>query len=133
MGRDPWLSPYTDHVLESMGKSGVKKLLVICPAFVSDCPETLEEIGLRGREIFRAGGGGELTMIPCLNDYPRWIETLERMANHWLARPGEKLKLGKSEGVQIKNLCPLFPSVKLLRPTRLRWSGGFVPAWRGRL
>jgi ferrochelatase len=85
LGRDPWLKPYTDHILESMGKARIKKLLVICPAFVSDCLETLEEIGLRGRETFRAAGGGELTLIPCLNDHPRWVETLEKMANHWLA------------------------------------------------
>jgi len=87
LGRDPWLQPYADHVLEDMGKAGVEKLLVICPAFVSDCLETIEEIGLRGRETFRAAGGGELTLIPCLNDHPRWIETLEKMANNWLGRP----------------------------------------------
>jgi ferrochelatase len=87
LGRDPWLRPYTDHILESMGRAGVKRLLVMCPAFVSDCLETLEEIGLRGREAFRAAGGGELTLIPCLNDHPRWIDTLEKMANHWLPQP----------------------------------------------
>lgn len=88
LGKEPWLKPYTDHVLESMGRAGVKRLLVMCPAFVSDCLETLEEIGLRGRESFRAAGGGELTLIPCLNNHPRWIETLEKMTHHWLARPG---------------------------------------------
>jgi ferrochelatase len=86
LGRDPWLKPYTDHVLEEIGKTGLKKLLVICPAFVSDCLETIEEIGMRGRETFRAAGGGELTLIPCLNDHPRWIATLEKMANNWLVR-----------------------------------------------
>jgi ferrochelatase len=85
LGRDPWLKPYTDHVLESMGKAGVKKLLVICPAFVSDCLETLEEIGIRGRDTFRAAGGGELTLIPCMNEHPRWVDALAQMANHWLA------------------------------------------------
>jgi ferrochelatase len=84
LGRDPWLKPYTDHLLQCLGRAGVKKLLVICPAFVSDCLETLEEIGLRGRETFRAAGGGELTLIPCLNDHPRWVETLEKMAHNWL-------------------------------------------------
>jgi protoporphyrin/coproporphyrin ferrochelatase len=87
LGRDPWLHPYTDHILESLGKAHVKKLLVMCPAFVSDCLETLEEIGLRGRETFRAAGGGELTLIPCLNDHPRWVETLEKIANNWLVKP----------------------------------------------
>jgi ferrochelatase len=87
LGRDPWLKPYTDFVLESMGRAGVIKLLVMCPSFVSDCLETMEEIGIRGRESFRAAGGGELTLIPCLNDHPRWVETLEKMAGNWLAAP----------------------------------------------
>jgi len=51
---------------------------VICPAFVSDCLETLEEIGMRGRDTFREAGGEELKSIPCLNDHPLWIETLEK-------------------------------------------------------
>jgi ferrochelatase len=54
-------------------------LLVICPAFVSDCLETLEEIGIRGRETFLAAGGAESTLIPCLNEHPRWLEVLEKM------------------------------------------------------
>ena len=69
-----------------MGKAGIKKLLVICPSFVSDCLETLEEIGMRGRETFRAAGGGELTLIPCLNDHPRLDRALEKMAQNWLVR-----------------------------------------------
>ena len=60
LGRDPWLKPYTDYELPRLAQSGVKKLLVMCPAFVSDCLETLEEIGLRGRETFLAAGGTEL-------------------------------------------------------------------------
>ena len=49
LGREPWLKPYTDWVIEGLAKAGIKKLLVICPSFVSDCLETLEEIGMRGR------------------------------------------------------------------------------------
>ena len=56
LGRDPWLKPYTDYELVAFPARGIKKLLVICPAFVSDCLETLEEIGLRGRESFLAAG-----------------------------------------------------------------------------
>ena len=52
---------------------------MICPAFVSDCLETLEEIGLRGRETFLAAGGKEFALIPCLNEHPLWLEALERM------------------------------------------------------
>lgn len=85
LGRDPWLRPYTDHVIEELGKAGTKKLLVICPAFVADCLETLEEIGMRGRESFIDCGGGDLTQIPCLNEHPDWIAALERMITDWAA------------------------------------------------
>lgn len=79
LGRDPWLTPYTDREIERLARAGVKKLLVICPAFVSDCLETLEEIGLRGRDAFRAAGGGELRLIPCLNEHPLWLSALEKL------------------------------------------------------
>ena len=79
LGKDPWLKPYTDLELEKFPARGVKKLLVICPAFVSDCLETLEEIGIRGRETFLAAGGGELTLIPCMNEHPQWLDALEKM------------------------------------------------------
>lgn len=76
LGRDPWLRPYTDHELERLAKDGVRRLLVICPAFVSDCLETLEEIGMRGKETFIEAGGRDYGMIPCLNDHPLWIRAL---------------------------------------------------------
>jgi len=79
LGRDPWLKPYTDFEIERLAKEGVKKLLVICPAFVSDCLETLEEIAMRGREIFTEAGGGEFDLIPCMNEHPRWLEALENL------------------------------------------------------
>jgi ferrochelatase len=79
LGRDPWLKPYTDHVIENFGKAGMKKLLVMCPAFVSDCLETIEEIGDRGRESFRQSGGGDLQRIPCLNEHPVWLDALVKM------------------------------------------------------
>ncbi len=81
LGRDPWLKPYTDHVLLELPSRGIKRLMVICPAFVSDCLETLEEIGLRGRDSFLEAGGKELTLIPCLNQHPLWLEALERMVS----------------------------------------------------
>jgi ferrochelatase len=87
LGRDPWLKPYTDHVLENLARTGTKKLLVICPAFVADCLETIEEIGIRGRRSFQEAGGDELTLIPCLNEHPFWIAALEKMVREWLA-PG---------------------------------------------
>jgi protoporphyrin/coproporphyrin ferrochelatase len=89
LGRDPWLKPYTDHELPRLAQSGVKKMLVMCPAFVSDCLETLEEIGLRGRDTFLGAGGTELKLIPCLNEHPLWIEALEKMVGRFMAaEPG---------------------------------------------
>lgn len=79
LGRDPWLKPYTDYELPRLAGAGVKKLLVICPAFVSDCLETLEEIGMRGRETFLQAGGNEFALIPCLNEHPLWLDTLQKM------------------------------------------------------
>lgn len=72
-----WLQPFTDIRLEQMPKEGIKKLLIICPAFVSDCLETLEEIEERGKESFMEAGGETYTMIPCLNTHPLWIKALK--------------------------------------------------------
>ena len=77
LGRDPWIKPYTDEVIVELAQKGVKRLLVICPAFVSDCLETLEEIGMRGRESFIQAGGEDLVLIPCLNTHPKWISALK--------------------------------------------------------
>ena len=79
LGRDPWLKPYTDFEFARLAENGVKNLLVICPAFVSDCLETLEEIAIRGREVFLGAGGRKFSLIPCLNEHPRWLDALENM------------------------------------------------------
>ena len=79
LGRDPWIKPYTDLELERLAKEGVQRILVMCPAFVSDCLETLEEIRIRGKESFVEAGGKDLEQIPCLNEHPLWIDTLETM------------------------------------------------------
>ncbi|HWH87853.1 MAG TPA: ferrochelatase [Pseudomonas sp.] len=76
LGRAKWIEPYTEARLDELAKSGVKKILVMCPAFVADCIETLEEIGDRGREQFREAGGEELVLVPCLNDDPQWAKAL---------------------------------------------------------
>jgi ferrochelatase len=76
LGRDPWLQPYTAARLEALPKEGIKKLVVVCPAFVSDCLETLEEIAVEGKEIFLHAGGTHFEMIPCLNVHPMWVRTL---------------------------------------------------------
>jgi protoporphyrin/coproporphyrin ferrochelatase len=74
--KDPWLKPYTDFRLLDMPKEGIKKLLVSCPSFVSDCLETLEEIEIRGRTSFLEAGGTDYAMIPCLNTHPLWVQAL---------------------------------------------------------
>lgn len=84
LGRDPWLRPYTDHVVKELPKAGVKKLAMMSPAFVSDCLETLEELGIRAREDFLAAGGEELILVPCLNEHPRWLDGLETMLREQL-------------------------------------------------
>lgn len=71
-----WLEPFTDVRLEEMPREGIRKLLILCPAFVSDCLETLEEIAIRGKESFLNAGGESYTMIPCLNTHPLWVQTL---------------------------------------------------------
>ncbi|HEV2691539.1 MAG TPA: ferrochelatase [Verrucomicrobiae bacterium] len=86
LGKDPWLKPYTDYELPRLAIEGKKKMLVICPAFVSDCLETIEEIGMRGYEEFSSGGGKEYTRIPCMNEHPQWINALEKMAGKFIAR-----------------------------------------------
>jgi ferrochelatase len=83
LGKDPWLKPYTDFEFERLAKQGVKKLLVICPAFVSDCLETIEEIGIRGRESFIQAGGQEFKQIPCMNEHPLWIDVLVGMISRF--------------------------------------------------
>lgn len=88
LGREPWLKPYTDYELPRLAQSGAKRMVVMCPAFVSDCLETLEEIGMRGRESFLGAGGIEFTLVPCLNDHPLWIQALEKMANQFAGGAG---------------------------------------------
>lgn len=73
LGRDPWLSPATDVKLSELAKRGIKRLAVLSPAFVADCLETLEELGVRGRDDFLRNGGGEFALISSLNSHPRWV------------------------------------------------------------
>ena len=75
-GRDEWVKPDTEKHLARLAENGVKRVVVFCPAFVSDCLETLEEIGIRAAEHFRKHGGEELELIPSLNDHPEWVFSL---------------------------------------------------------
>lgn len=84
LGGDPWLKPYTDFEFVRLAQGGVKKLLVICPAFVADCLETLEEIAIRGRETFLEAGGKEFAQIPCMNTHPHWLDAMEKLVREHL-------------------------------------------------
>ncbi len=87
LGKDPWLTPYTDQTLERFGEEGVKKVFVICPAFITDCLETLEEIAEEGKETFIEAGGEDLKLIPCLNTHADWVEYMRRKVEAWQAAP----------------------------------------------
>lgn len=78
LGSAKWLGPNTEDELIALAKKGAKNILVICPAFVTDCLETLEEIAIRGEEVFKQAGGESLTLIPCLNDDPAWVSVLAK-------------------------------------------------------
>jgi ferrochelatase len=85
---EPWLTPYTDYELVRLPKAGIKKLLVMCPSFVADCLETLEEISITGKASFLQAGGEQFQQIPCLNDHPAYIDFLFGRVIAWLG--GEK-------------------------------------------
>ena len=84
---EPWLTPFTDFEYKRLAAEGRKRLLVMTPAFVTDCLETLEEIRLRGAEDFLAAGGAAFTHVPCLNDHPAFIDFLAKRVEQWLTRP----------------------------------------------
>jgi ferrochelatase len=83
-GPQEWLTPYTDKTLEVLPSRGVKKLLVICPGFASDCVETLEEINIQGKESFLKNGGEKFDLIPCLNDSSDHILLFEKLVKKYL-------------------------------------------------
>lgn len=79
LGRGEWLKPSTDQTIQALAEAGKKNIAVLCPSFVSDCIETLEEIGIGGKELFLEKGGEEYHLIPCLNDEDAWTT---RFAEH---------------------------------------------------
>lgn len=79
LGRTKWISPYTSETVVQLAESGVKKLLVFCPAFVADCLETLDEIQYEEKNRFEASGGKELVLVPSLNRESLWLSCLENM------------------------------------------------------
>jgi ferrochelatase len=76
LGKTEWIKPYTDLTLKELPARGVKRLAVLCPSFVSDCLETLEEIGVQGAETFRHAGGEEYYLVPCVNERADYLARL---------------------------------------------------------
>ena len=87
LGRTPWIKPYTDLRLDELAREGKKRLVVFCPAFVADCLETLEEIGLRAREQFLAAGGQSLSLVPSLNASDAWVAALVALLRRTAGAP----------------------------------------------
>lgn len=79
LGKEPWLQPFTSDCILSLAKQGCKRLLVISPAFVADCLETLHEIAIEYKEEFLRHGGEELTLVESLNAHPLWVQTLKEL------------------------------------------------------
>lgn len=79
LGKTPWIKPFTDEIIIQLREQGCEHLAVACPSFVSDCLESLEEIGIRLREQWLALGGKRFTLIPCLNDNDEWVQALANM------------------------------------------------------
>jgi len=83
-GTEPWLLPNTDETLIELAQKGARRMMVICPGFVADCLETIDEIGAVGLEQFRSGGGETLHLVAGLNDRPQWIAAMARIAREQL-------------------------------------------------
>jgi ferrochelatase len=106
-GPEPWLQPYTDQVLEGLHERGVRRPLVFSPGFVTDCLETLDELGNEGRNQFADGGGcpEDFLFAPCLNDHPGWLDFLAEQvrcgAAGWLPTPCERLRLAENGAIPL--------------------------------
>jgi ferrochelatase len=79
LGRDPWIKPYTDHIIAEKAKAGVKRMLCFSPAFVADCLETLFEIRIEYNRLFKEHGGTQLDLAESLNDNDEWVEALKQI------------------------------------------------------
>jgi len=90
LGRDPWIKPYTDELFTEYAAKGVRRIAVLTPAFVADCLETLEEIGMRGEQQWKQEGGESLVAVPCLNADDAWADAalaIAREHSSWLVSP----------------------------------------------
>ena len=92
LGRTPWIKPYTDELLPALASQGKKRLVVFCPAFVADCLETLEEVGLRARDQWKGLGGDSLALVPSLNSNDGWADAVIEMVRRQAALPSAALE-----------------------------------------
>ncbi len=88
LGRTPWIQPFTDELYRVLPERGYKRVAVIAPSFVADCLETLEEVAIRGLELFKRSGGEELRLVPSLNSDPEWVNAVAVMARTAVDRAG---------------------------------------------
>lgn len=102
LGRDPWIRPYTDERIVELAKAGVERVAVMCPAFVADCLETLEEIGIRAEEDFRAAGGKALRLVPSLNATPAWIDAVVGLVQDVLP-PSARRRAGSTVRLPVRD------------------------------
>lgn len=80
LGRAQWLQPYTEPTLVGLAKQGIRRVDVVCPGFIADCLETLEEIAIECKHAFIEAGGSEFHYISCLNDEPHWVQAIGDIA-----------------------------------------------------
>jgi ferrochelatase len=99
LGRDPWIRPHTDVVLAEQARRGVKRAVILSPAFVADCLETLEELGIRARATWNENGGEQLEVVPCVNTDVRWVDAVVRIAGETspqlVQRPNPERTIGR--------------------------------------
>jgi ferrochelatase len=105
-GRAEWIKPYTTATLKELGRQKTRRVDVVCPGFVADCLETLEEIAMEGREDFQHAGGGEYHYIPCLNGNNDWIHALSDLVmdnlQGWLSEPdATELEQGRLRALEM--------------------------------
>jgi len=87
LGREPWIRPYTDELIEAEARAGTKRAVILSPAFVTDCLETLEELGMRAADAWKAAGGESMELVPSLNARDEWADAVVAIAREgttWL-------------------------------------------------
>ncbi|NIV75670.1 MAG: ferrochelatase [Gammaproteobacteria bacterium] len=109
-GREPWLEPYTDHLLREWGEQGVRRVAVVCPGFSADCLETLEEIAMLNRDVFLAAGGESFHYIPALNERADHMEALAELilerTQDWREGLGEESLEGRARRARALGAAP---------------------------